>query len=129
MNNLKFRAWLKDENKMVEVKSLHLSTRRIMYGYSISNQNCGNTTKSFDDVVLMQATGLKDINGNDIYEGDLLNGDYYTKYPLICKFEDCAFRVEIKYCGDNILKQEAIDFFKLEVIGNIYENKELIEND
>lgn len=51
MTNLKFRAWLKDENKMVEVKSLHLSTRRIMYGYSNNQHSYGNTTRSFDELL------------------------------------------------------------------------------
>lgn len=114
MNNLKFRAWLKDENKMVEVKSLHLSTRRIMYGYSISNQNCGNTTKSFNDVVLMQATKLEDENGVDIYEGDILYDlDGYVIGDV--KYVEGVYR-----CGDYNL---TIIYDKCHVAGNIYEKR------
>lgn len=111
MNEVKFRAWLKDENKMVEVKSLHLSTRKIMYG---------NTTKSFDDVILMQSTGLKDENDIEIYEGDILY-DLDGYIIGVVKYVEGVYR-----CGDYNL---AIIYDKCHVAGNIYENKELMKNE
>lgn len=120
MTNLNFRAWLKDENKMVEVKSLHLSTRKIMYGYSNSPHSYGNTTKSFDDVVLMQSTGLKDENDIEIYENDILY-DLDGYVIGVVKYVEGVYR-----CGDYNL---AIIYDKCHVAGNIYENKELMESE
>lgn len=123
MNNLKFRAWLKQEKKMVEVKSLHLSTRKIMYGYSNNSQSYGNKVMSFDDVILMQATGLKDINGKDIYEGDMIKGfDGAYDYEGYIKYNESYYDV---VCDDY---NRALDFMEvIEVIGNIYENEELVK--
>ena len=124
MREIKFRAWLKKENKMVEVKSLHLGTRKIIYGYSETSQCYGNKSCSFDDIELMQCTDIKDRNGKEIYEGDIFHcGD--TKILYIVVWNDNGFEgKQVKsssYCGLEYWKN------KIEVIGNIYENSELLE--
>lgn len=147
----KFRAWLKKEKKMVEVKTLHLGTRKIIYGYSENSQCYGNKSCSFDDVRLMQYIGIKDKNNKKVYEGDFVRSyDYENKecinwvefnekcqsfvvsnekcyYPLLDSSDriyDCA-DVNEEF-NDNIcdFEYQTNDY---EVIGNIYDNPELLE--
>ena len=127
MREIKFRAWLKKENKMVEVKSLHLGTRKIIYGYSETSQCYGNKSCSFDDIELMQCTGIKDRNGKEIYDGDIVK----TNIDLmgIVRF-DIGYYFE--WITDSLVSMWNKDMkvwleWGLEVIGNIYENPELLE--
>lgn len=127
MREIKFRAWLKKENKMVEVKSLHLGTRKIIYGYSENSQCYGNKSISFSDCSLMQCTDIKDRNGKEIYEGDIVK----TNIDLmgIVRF-DIGYYFE--WITDSLVSMWNKDMkvwleWGLEVIGNIYENPELLE--
>jgi len=75
-----------------------------------------------------QYTGVKDRNGNEIYEGDIckdicINGNEYA--PLSVIFDEGAF--SLKYSEDYIPPLCDIDLDHIEVIGNIYENPELME--
>lgn len=128
MRDIKFRAYIRDKNprvpseinKIVEVKSLHLGSKKAIIGYS-----GGNYSIKFDEIELMQYTGLKDKKGKEIYEGDIVKsffvdtdeaGNEIYKYYII----------EVKY--DEVLCSYKIDkFMNLEVIGNIYDNPELLE--
>lgn len=86
-------------------------------------------------LVFMQCTGLKDKNGKLIYEGDILGGIYhgYIEYCKDCK----CFQLFVKDYGCLACEGdlhwyelvEAEEQNELEVIGNIYENKELLESE
>jgi uncharacterized phage protein (TIGR01671 family) len=81
---------------------------------------------------VLQSTGLKDKNGKLIYEGDILGGIYhgYIEYCTECK----CFQLQVKDYGCLACEGdlhwyelvEAEEQNELEVIGNIYENKELL---
>lgn len=120
---IKYRAWLKDENRMINnIASIRQDTKCIYYD---NNELFSYERSSFDDIELMQYTGLKDKNGVKIFEGDIVkckigNVDfegyvyfYGGRFEFI-DFEDDEETEFLCYCDD------------LEVIGNIYENKELL---
>lgn len=74
-------------------------------------------THILPDVILMQYTGLKDKNGTEIYEGDIVKATK-ENIPLIVVFWD-DFTASFNGTKDNYLHSE--------IIGNIYENPELLE--
>ena len=128
MNNLKFRAWDKTAKKMSKVTAIDFSTKpfRVFYK-AYGNENYFN-----QDAILMQSTGLKDKNGKEIFEGDIvryLDGEY----SFVGVVENSAFGIYAKNKYDNYGFEDFADENTKEadvvVIGNIYENKELIENE
>lgn len=139
-DRLKFRVWDKEN------KCLHYPTRysnfTIVNGtvvkiesYPIANSAYLGKRISweFDYAVIMQCTGLKDKNGKLIYEGDVVNGTcgvYWGK--MIVKFNEneakfYMYRIDKRYTDLHFHGKNQEDNFELEVIGNIYENTELLE--
>ena len=77
------------------------------------------------EIILMQYTGLKDNNGKEIYEGDLINepeeyGSIFNPWKVI--WEDNAF-----FGLEGYDYEAQLEWDKFEVIGNIYENPELLK--
>jgi hypothetical protein len=72
----------------------------------------------------MQFTGLLDKNGKEIYEGDIFEGSFSSVYKVKWDDETCSWYVHdvTRGLGFPLRKIE-----NLEIIGNIYENPELIE--
>lgn len=77
---------------------------------------------------IMQFTGLKDINGKDIYEGDIIKS---TSFGLVYKvdWDTSAATFLLQLLGAPIMDYEGMDAFgdEIEVIGNIHENPELLK--
>ena len=117
MRDLEFRAWDKVEKKMLfdsDPFAIHVSG---------SNEPLLAGTHRNEDCIFEQYTGLKDKNGQKIYEGDILsvrNKNRKNEDDIgVVEFGKAAFRCPFllgKYHSGQV-----------EVIGNIHENKELLE--
>ena len=132
MREIKFRAWLKKEKRLIEVSEINFE-RGIL---SIPvNEECYSIVKSFEDIELMQYTGLKDKNGKEIYEGDILKIKYLEEEHYRTTTEEYE-RIDIV---NNTLFGEILSGYyesvddehkrSIEVIGNIHENPELLESE
>jgi len=125
MRQIKFRAWDKREKGMIQ--NIHTC-----YDGMTCDKNVRVRFDSFptdeiykDEVEIMQFTGLKDKNDKEIYEGDIVKFNRKTPYLAVINNPDGdCFRV--KYNGLNTLIL-GDDLKVMEVIGNIYENPELIK--
>jgi hypothetical protein len=124
MKEIKFRAWDKENKKMMKVSSLSLENKEI----SVKENG---TFRLFRMQDLMQYTGLKDKNGKEICEGDIVKilklegyGESCDQVEYTAKIEYyiSEFRLQLL---DLRLSDESI--VEIEIIGNIYENKNLLE--
>jgi len=111
-----------------EIKFRNWNGKKMVIWKEIPNPTFTNFKQLPDrDCVIMQFTGLKDKNGKEIFEGDIVTTDFilctYRDGKTIVEFKDGRFG--FKYKGDFIETGYAN---KSEVIGNIYENPELIIN-
>ena len=118
MREIKFRGWSKRYKFMFLVTKLILIFKKSVYGDKPETSFKWNTIK------LMQFTGLKDKNGKEIYEGDLLEINKGGKPFLVkdIRIDTLTIARMIKSREDKLRK-----FTPLKIIGNIYENPELIE--
>ena len=132
MRETKFRAWLKEEEKMVNVETMDFTDKTIRCLKKNEFINAYLLRRvSFDDIELMQYTGLNDKNGTEIYERDIVlvkPGGTSTWYKTVVKFKEGAFIASLIDGEDYIyIFNRGFDSNDFEIIGNIYENKKLLE--
>ncbi len=118
----KYRAWDKKLKKMFEVSFIDFDTKLI--GLNIDLEII---IFDFEDIILMQSTGLHDKNGKEIFEGDIVKmaKDVYSDptYYEIVRHRGGAYRLESNQHGCELWLRHT----NCEVIGNVYENPEMLE--
>lgn len=125
----KFRAWLKDEKEMQNV--LAFDTRGHSFlGIEGTHVTVGGWCDNFEvgkQAVLMQSTGLKDKNGVEIFEGDSVKPERGEPFIVkhFVKGQGVIKHVDISTSGH--LFEGIYSGDELEILGNIYENPELLE--
>jgi len=114
MKNLKFKFWCKSEKRFVTDPKIGGSGRVLcMDGISGSN----NVT---DDIVVCQYTGVNDLAGREIYEGDIVRSELGTEFEV--SFDDGSY-VLLHKDGYHTLALSISLHWKLVIVGNIFENK------
>lgn len=130
----KFRAWDVHEKKMFTNDQLIIWNGNV-YANDNPELNVNNLKGwSIDEKCLMQSTRLKDKNGKEIFEGDIIkffdcDGDGYT-VPVVWDKNYACFGVSFsgKYpISFDYLEEFYTELKDIEVAGNIYENLELLE--
>lgn len=134
----KYRAWYVLAEEMInEILMISFVRKEIIGKFSDGSTSVPlkfEDKRNGEDVILMQSTGLKDKNGKEIFEGDIITngqnvmcmkkhntlGFYIEEKEKVEFIADCAdleeFEADAKEVADNI-----------EIIGNIYKNPELLE--
>ena len=137
MRDIKFRVWDK------ETKHMHICGEDIhdeisfenetnkAYYYNLQN-GCGSLRED-SAYILMQYTGLKDKNGKDIYDGDIIFIKGETKLLDIkgkVEYSNILAQFIITNTGNIVNEAEPLGDYEeedIEKIGNVYDNPELLE--
>jgi len=134
MREIKFRAWFKNGKfKVMEGQKCSMQEERTLLEFLQDVKDCAD--EHGYNFILMQYTGLKDKNGKEIYEGDIVEVDEGDIDKGIHKVEYCgesdypAFDLEPSLgCDSNGLSHcMGADDVSIKVIGDIYSNPELIK--
>ena len=127
---IKFRAWHKENKEMFEVGEMDFNFQSIYY-------SMGNI--SFDEFEIMQFTGLKDKNGKEIYEGDIVKYTFDLPGSKFATENGLKVRIDKVFwsewrssfaIGNGMANNNLFNYVRngnrVEIIGNIHDNPELI---
>lgn len=128
MREIKFRAWDKTDKEMVDYFHIQSNNGSVtVYEYSadaFEDQRLPEDATDHIDYILMQYTGLKDKNGKEIYEGDIV---VTHGWQGAIEMSHTGAYVIAQGSFKELLHDYVYNKWDIEVIGNIYEDKELLK--
>lgn len=123
----RYRAQIKSLKWMCDVTNISFDSKFVDICQQGDTERCTEMSVEFDEIKLMQSTGLKDKNGKEIFEGDILG----TKDGLLNGVVE--YRSDLGMWTNSLIRYN--NFERLcniagdrEIIGNIYENPEILED-
>lgn len=133
---LKFRAWDKKNRAYAKVLKIYFGSNSSLLGVLVEDYDTNHAYElGPEQIRLEQCTGLKDKNGNEIYEGDIVK----TESPDMPNFGAGAIAMQQQmyvimnapiYDDPEFSHCELLGYYcdtELEIIGNIHENPELLK--
>ena len=120
MREIKFRVWDKNDKKW------HIQYPNCSSFFDVYKVGGFGCKSEGGDYILMQYTGLKDKNGVEIYEGDVVREDSPPHHCGEIKYDGGAFYISGITDGYSELCHILVDDF-WEIIGNVHENPELLD--
>lgn len=134
MREIKFRAWDAEAGKMIytpnetppdatkETDCYYIGWTSMTGTWQMYCESNGRI-REIDN--LMQYTGEKDIDGREIYEGDIVKTCGGNKYGELAKVHFLSAEFELRFLKDH--SGDSIANYSLKIVGNIYENPELLK--
>ncbi|EOA3442762.1 YopX family protein [Enterococcus hirae] len=133
----KYRVWDKKTETIQEIESISFKEKKLVIDQKSVTWFNSDYIRNFDEAALMQSTGLKDKNGVEIFEGDVVSVSVRNGFDYLDN-KVCIVKNSIDYSGlvcatvdedleYQIFNTELFEEYTYEVIGNIYENSELLE--
>ena len=131
----RYRAWIKTEKCMIETDDIlaidyedkEIVTQQVYFENGLPDDR-DIYCYDFDEIELMQSTGLFDKNDKEIFEGDIvkMSKDVYSEptYYEVVRHRGGAYRLESKQHGCELWLRHN----DCEVMGSVYENPELLED-
>lgn len=123
----RFRAWHHELGRMMSIKNIWFQDSRLEE-LELNDAVMNDCITAYpDEIELMQSTGLKDKNGKEIFEGDIvlvLDSPYTVFYDI----KEGSYRLkphDDRWVVDYMCNFSSEESF--EVVGNIYENKDILE--
>lgn len=121
----RFRAWHKTWEEIGKVKRIRFDDDGNVATVLFIGKMFGANEK-IEEIELMQSTGLRDKNGKEIFEGDVLTSQNYPVKGVV------EFRTELGLWVYYLKEYSYFEYLgnvagSKEIIGNIYENKELLD--
>lgn len=128
MRAIKFRAWDKRYG-LVKIRHLDFSEKSGNIHTIHGSFDNGQSSLSTDDkkgTILMQYTGLKDCNNKEIYEGDIVK-DALDELKVVYFIDGVFVMTDFEKQNTWNCDSDLVAINHCEIVGNIYENKELLK--
>lgn len=123
----RYRAWMKSLKWMCDVTNISFDSKFVDICQQGDTERYTEMSVEFDEITLMQSTGLFDRNGKEIFAGDIVKmaKDVYSEptYYEVVRHRGGAYRLESKQHGCELWLRHT----DCEVVGNVYENQEYLK--